>query len=452
MPNDASVFLASTDARLLAHLADAAGLRLVGSAQEPSFARSAIVQGLARIYVLDADVVGRLDDLARLLGDGTAAVLIGTGDPPPPGWDVGGRERRYLERPYDPLEVVAWAQWVTMEDDVEAAVAEAEEAAVTAAPAATGARAALAAPEAPARVAPPRTPAATQPDVPAPRVDLTLVRRSRTPHGKAPAKRPGARAAAVVSPKGGVGKTTLAVNLAVAAAAAGQDAALLDLDRFSGDAGTLLGIEAGPSLLDVLPRLPGLDRDRAGRELARHASGLRVLLGPGRPDLATYVAPEDVARLLAWARGIFGRVVVDTPSAGFDDALREALERVDTAIVVTTLDAAALRQTAVFLRLLRDSALPPSGDVRVVVNRHSPANAASLGGIEPLFGAAPCAVVPDDVRATDLAAFDGEPVAWRGRPERLAEVYRRLAGEVFGFGEPEPARRGLLLGKVRWPL
>lgn len=430
------MFLASGDPRLIAHFSDAAGLRLVGSAQEGALARAAIAQGTASIYVVDADVVGRLDDLEALLRADAACALIGPAGPPPEGWEAGGRERRYLARPYDPLEVVAWAQWVAMEDDVEEALAQvadpAREAAIALGP---------------AERSEPRPDGGLAP----PQVDLALVRRSRAHPPSAPGRSRGARAVAVASPKGGVGKTTVAVNLAVTLAAAGEDAALLDLDRFSGDAGTLLGLDSGPSLLDVLPRLPNLDRDRAGRELARHASGLRVVLGPGRPDLASYVAHEDAARLVAWARGLFARVVVDTPAAGFDDALREILERVDTALVVTTMDAAALRETAVFLRLLRAAALPPSGDVRVVVNRHSPASQASLGGLAALLGTPPASVIPDDVRATEAAAFDGEPVAWRGRPERLAEAYRRLAADVFGFEEPRAPRKRLRLGKLGWP-
>lgn len=432
MGGETAVFVASTDRTLCDHLSDAAGLRVIGSTADGRLARSAITSGMATLYVLDARVMGPCHDLLALARTVPGAVLITPSGAPPDGWSASGRERRWCPEPYDPLEIVAWAQWFA-ETEREGPVNV-----FVTMEASSGGR---------ESVEPRRSAPEVQRPVPGgSRAELAALRGRPMPSYGNPSPA-SAGVVAVASPKGGVGKTTVAVNLAVAAAMRGEDVVLLDLDRFSADAGLYLGLDNGLTLLDVVPRLEALGRDRADRELARHPSGLHVVRGPARPDLAQYVVPDDVARLIVWARQNFRRVFVDTPCAVSDEALREVLEWVDAVLAVTTLDAAALRQTAFFLQSLREGSLPPHGDVRLIVNRASPASPVSLGGLPKFFGVGPAAVIPDEPRACEAAAFDGEPVVWRGTPATLAGAYLRLDRLLGGVPEPEPRRRW----RLAWP-
>src|SRR5207253_9173711 len=108
---------------------------------------------------------------------------------------------------------------------------------------------------------------------------------------KAVARRNGVRSAAtgtgrmicVVGPKGGIGKTLTAVNLAVSLADTGHKVVVVDLDLQFGDAGLALGLAPEKTIYDLVTSGGSLDDEKVEAYLAVHDSGARVLLAPKRP-------------------------------------------------------------------------------------------------------------------------------------------------------------------------
>ncbi|MCK4449924.1 MAG: response regulator, partial [Anaerolineae bacterium] len=94
---------------------------------------------------------------------------------------------------------------------------------------------------------------------------------------------------AVFSPKGGVGCTTIAVNLAVVLQhmlGSGQKVALVDTNFQFGDVDVMLNLQASRSIADLVPQIENLDRDMLSSVLTPHGSGIKVLLAPPHPEAA----------------------------------------------------------------------------------------------------------------------------------------------------------------------
>ncbi len=160
----------------------------------------------------------------------------------------------------------------------------------------------------------------------------------------------------VYAPKGGVGKTTLAFNLAVALGQAGTRTALVDGSLQFGDLRSLLRVPAdAPSILD-------LPTDRIGESdlqdvLWRDPSGIDILLAPPRVEMAEMVSVRDVEKALSLLRRLYGAVVVDMPSALGDIPLA-LLDAADTILEIVTYDSTTIRNTLAVAEAFRAIGYP----------------------------------------------------------------------------------------------
>lgn len=179
---------------------------------------------------------------------------------------------------------------------------------------------------------------------------VEAVRAARRAAGAAP-NAPEARPAAVwtvFGAQGGIGKTTLAVNLAAALAARGRPTAVLDLNAGLGVAHVFLDLQPRRPVTELLSDIRRLDADLLEEYMLRHSSGLRLLPAPGGADLAGFVTPEHVEQILAVAGTRFDQIILDMPS-GFPAFAAPALRR-STGLLLTAapdLVGLALAQLAV---------------------------------------------------------------------------------------------------------
>src|SRR5204862_8140582 len=126
---------------------------------------------------------------------------------------------------------------------------------------------------------------------------------SGTPDGGSPSGEDGGyngQIIALFSPKGGVGRTTVAVNLAVAAATdLGKSVVLMDGSFQFGDVGVLLNLNPkNKSIADLVPELDGAELETIDPFIINHSSGIRVLLAPPTPETAELVTAASVRKVL----------------------------------------------------------------------------------------------------------------------------------------------------------
>jgi pilus assembly protein CpaE len=146
----------------------------------------------------------------------------------------------------------------------------------------------------------------------------------------------------VFSTKGGVGKSTVATNLAVALADAGTKVCLVDLDVNSGDVAIMLQLSPSRTLSDLVAFHGVIDDGAVDAILTKYSDNLAVVPAPVRLDTPDQASADDIAKLLDALKARFEVIVVDT-SGVFDDHALAALDRSDTIILVGTLDIPALK-------------------------------------------------------------------------------------------------------------
>jgi pilus assembly protein CpaE len=179
----------------------------------------------------------------------------------------------------------------------------------------------------------------------------------------------------VFAPKGGVGKTTIAFNLAVAASGLGKKTALIDGSIQFGDLrGLLRAPREAASMLD-LPTDHVSETDLS-EVLWRGPADVDILLAPPRIEMAEMVLIRDLEKTISLMRRLYDLVFVDT-GVGLDELTLALLDQADTILEIVTYDATAIRNTIAMAETFQKIGYPPS-KVRYLVNR-ADANA----GIDP---------------------------------------------------------------------
>jgi pilus assembly protein CpaE len=256
----------------------------------------------------------------------------------------------------------------------------------------------------------------------------------------AAAHEPG-RIVAVFSPKGGVGRTTIAVNVAVAAASEpGSRVALVDGSFQFGDVGVLLNLNPkNKSIADLVPELEaGGEPESLDTFLMTHSSGLKVLLAPPSPELAETVTPSAAKRVLEVLRGRYDIVVVDCASS-FSDATLAILDIADTILTVLTLEITSIKNLRLFLEVA-DQLGYPNDKVQLVLNRADSALGIRVADVEHSIGRKVDHTVVSDGRSVVYALNRGVPFFLSNREAQVSQDILRLARSLKG--EPEKARDG----------
>lgn len=241
----------------------------------------------------------------------------------------------------------------------------------------------------------------------------------------------------VFSPKGGAGRSTIAVNLAIALQNLGdRKVALVDASLQFGDVAVLLNLQAARSIADLIPQIKDLDTDMINGVLTPHSSGIKVLLAPSRPELADLVAPEHLKAIVQQLLTLFDYVVVDT-WASLHDSMLGILDLSDRIILLVTPDIPAIKNAKLFFEVT-DALQYPEERALLVVNMADRKGAISARDIESSIKHPVAARLPLDERGTTLAANEGVPIVFGNRKSPLAQAIAELAASLAVQMAPQP--------------
>ncbi len=236
----------------------------------------------------------------------------------------------------------------------------------------------------------------------------------------------------VFAPKGGVGKTTIAFNLAVATARQGRRTVLVDGSIQFADLRALLRVPAdAPSILD-LPTDRVAESDLA-EVLWRDTSGIDILLAPPRIEMAEMVTVRDVEKVLSLLRRLYDAVIIDM-SVALDELNLALLDRVDTILEIVTYDSTTIHNTIALADTFRVIGYPAS-KVRYLLNR-----ADSNGGIAPsdlaqALGRVPEYVVRSDGQVVVAANNQGVPFVLSDPQAGVSQDIDRMVATLMASGQ-----------------
>ena len=173
----------------------------------------------------------------------------------------------------------------------------------------------------------------------------------------------------VYSPKGGVGTTVLAVNLAIALNNDQTRTVMVDGNLQFGDVAIFMNEQGKNTLIDLAPRASELDPEVVESVMIKNAAtGLHVLAAPSRPEHAEQVNGEQFGKLLTYLRQLYAYVVVDTSSM-LNDITLATLDCSDLIVLVVTQEIPAIKNTRLFLDLLNSLGVTKDR-ISFVMNRY----------------------------------------------------------------------------------
>ncbi|MFO0876063.1 MAG: AAA family ATPase [Gemmataceae bacterium] len=237
---------------------------------------------------------------------------------------------------------------------------------------------------------------------------------------------------AIIGSRGGVGCTTLAVNLgATLAQDPSNSVALVDMDLALGDADVALDLlHADYTLADVVLSVDRLDMQFLKRSLSKHSSGLSLLPHPVQMEDAKMIREDHLQRVIGLLRASYSHLILDL-SKSFSSCDETALHMADVILLVAQLELSSLRNVVRMLPTLE--ANPSVGDkVHIVMNRVGSDGEITMKKAEETIGKPIFWQIPNDTRAVHDSRNQGIPLVQLAPKSKVQQSFYGLAQTLTG--------------------
>lgn len=212
----------------------------------------------------------------------------------------------------------------------------------------------------------------------------------------------------VFSTKGGVGKTTIATNIAAGIAKNTKHrVAILDLDLQFGDIAIMLNLSIKTSLSDLVKEISQVDRDTINEYMVTHYSGAKVLPAPLRPEYAEYITSSHIEKIVQLLKENYDYIIIDT-SASFHETVLASLDASDIILLVSTLDLPTIKNIKGAFDVM-DMLHYSKEKTRIVLNKASEHYGITYRDFEETVGRKIWAYIPEDSSTVVTASNKGIP-------------------------------------------
>lgn len=250
----------------------------------------------------------------------------------------------------------------------------------------------------------------------------------------------------VFSTKGGVGKTTIASNLAVCTArSTKKKVALLDLDLQFGDISIMLNVSVKNTISDLIKEIGQLDGSLMEDYLVTHFSGVKVLPAPIKPEYAEYITGNHVEKIINTLRESYHYVIVDT-SANFHETALTSLDMSDRILFVSTLDLPTIKNVKAGLDVM-ETLHYPKEKINIVLNKASEQYGIKYKDFENTLRHPISSYIPEDSPTVITSANKGFPFVMTRTETKVAkaimDISRDIANDTDGMQGSKPSIRKL---------
>jgi pilus assembly protein CpaE len=231
----------------------------------------------------------------------------------------------------------------------------------------------------------------------------------------------------VIASKGGVGTTTIAVNLAATLRQGDENSSvvLVDLNPQFGDAALFLDMEPAHTMGDIAKNIARLDETFLRSILSQHPSGISLLPSVNAVEEIGLLTPEAVEKTLELLQTMFDYVVIDC-GASLADTTLATLNISPTVFLVCTLTLPVLRNTKRLLDVLAHLSYPTE-NISVIVNRYEKHTEVSIKDMEEVLGRQASWLIPNDYLTTMNAINKGQPLHVIASRADVTKNFKKLA-------------------------
>lgn len=232
----------------------------------------------------------------------------------------------------------------------------------------------------------------------------------------------------VFGSKGGLGKTTIAVNLATKLAEKKKKVALIDLDLQFGDAHIFLDIDPKDTIAELVREVYTPNIDSVRSYMIVHSNGVHLLCAPKSPEYAEVVTAEKVQSLLSLLRTYYDYVIIDT-APSFNEVTLTAIESSSTVLFIAGLDISILRNSKLSMSIL--DSLQQKDKIKVLVNRAVESNTITLDDVQNILGCPIWARIPSDTKVAISALNRGIPIVTSAPNTKVGQSLSDIAALIL---------------------
>lgn len=232
----------------------------------------------------------------------------------------------------------------------------------------------------------------------------------------------------VFGTKGGSGKTTIAVNLAVKIAKQRKKVALVDLDLQYGDVSIFMNLDTNDTLYELIQGYTNFDIDTVKNHMMFHSSGVNVLSAPKSPEYAEYITKEHIEKLINVIRPYYDYIIIDVAS-NLNESTLTALDCSTLILLVVGLDVSILKNSKISLKILES--LQQKHKVMMVINRESKGSI-TVNDAKKLLQCPLATTIPSDWKIVGSALNMGIPFVLNASKSKVANSITELTNIVIG--------------------
>lgn len=239
-----------------------------------------------------------------------------------------------------------------------------------------------------------------------------------------------AKVVTLFSTKGGVGKSVIAINLAVSIAEKTRGkVALLDLDLLSGDIALMLDLYPKRTIVEMIKEIPTLDGDILEEYLIKHPSGISVLPAPISPEQADYITSSSLEKIINILAKNYDYIVIDT-GPSFKEVNLTALDMSNHILFITTLDLPAVKSSRVGLDIMKKLNYQDE-KVNLILNRYNKKHGISIRDLEKTAKKKILNVIPMDDGCAISSINTGEPFITKNSRKPIAKKISEISDFVI---------------------